>query len=973
MLNVTQISGNSQYAAAHYFASGDDYYSKDNAGEWQGKGAAELGLQGSVEQAEFARMMGGQLPNGQRIQQTFDPSTNKKRMALDLTFSAPKSVSMQALVGGDARVLKAHDEAVTKVMEQVEQLAAARRKEAGKTYRERTGNMVIGKFRHEMSRAKDPQLHTHAVVLNMTKRSDGAWRAMSNENIFEIQHELDAMYKAELSQRLKEIGYEIRLTSSEGDFELAHITRQQIEAFSARSQVIEEALANEGKTRETATALEKQIISLATRPRKDERDRATIKQYWLEKSERFGIGYEPGVALVEPGKQKAETGLGINGQGPDTLSVNLPKGMTAAQAVVQYAINHLTEREAVVTGTRLRTVALHRAVGLATPAQVSAEIKRLVEAGALLQAPPTYKLVERSKGDGRVLSEAGWRHYLHEKHGMSASAARQYVRQSIDSGSLVAAEERFTTARALKSERAILAVERDGRGKVAAVMTMDAATQALAGTTLNKDQRSAATVMLTSSNRVVGIQGDAGVGKSYTLQTVDALIKQAGSNAGQQVKVVFLAPYGSQVKSLKQDGLEARTLDSFLKMKDRPLDGGTIVILDEAGVAPTTKIERLLKLVEQAGARVVLMGDTKQTQAIEAGKPFAQLQDAGMQTARISEIQRQEDPELKKAVELTAASQPVAALASLKYVSEIKEKGLRHAAIAADYVSLPPESRDRTLIVSGTNESRRAINSLIRNGLGLEGKGGAFDMLVRVDMTQAQRRFAPSYEPGMVVQAEKDYKKPAIARGEQLKVVEALPGNVLRLVRSDGSHVDINPRNSRNLSVYDLQRNELAVGDVVRINRNDAALDLTNGDRMKVTEVVGPLVRLQHMNAKGNVQQVELVGSKPLHLEHAYVSTTHSAQGLTTDRVLIDMPANSPTTSKNLFYVAISRAKHEARVYTDSLKKLPAAITRDAFKTSAMTVQRARDKFAKGNEFTYKKPDLERSKEKGLQKPTRYS
>ncbi|MEN9119324.1 MobF family relaxase, partial [Xanthomonas euvesicatoria] len=148
---------------------------------------------------QLSRLLDGRLPNGERIQTTFDPTDNKKRMGLDLTFSAPKSVSMQALVAGDKDVTAAHDRAVTRALEQVERLAEARKKVKGKSYRERTGNMVIGKFRHEMSRAKDPQLHTHSVVLNMTQRADGAWRALSNEDIFRVQHEVDALYKAELA------------------------------------------------------------------------------------------------------------------------------------------------------------------------------------------------------------------------------------------------------------------------------------------------------------------------------------------------------------------------------------------------------------------------------------------------------------------------------------------------------------------------------------------------------------------------------------------------------------------------------------------------------------------------------------------------------------------------------------------------------------------------------------------------------
>ncbi|MFV8670889.1 relaxase domain-containing protein, partial [Ralstonia pseudosolanacearum] len=98
MLNATLIRGNNQYAAAHYFSAADDYYAKENLGEWQGDGAQALGLAGPVEQAQLSRLLDGQLPNGERIQTTFDPADNKKRMGLDLTFSAPKSVSMQALV-----------------------------------------------------------------------------------------------------------------------------------------------------------------------------------------------------------------------------------------------------------------------------------------------------------------------------------------------------------------------------------------------------------------------------------------------------------------------------------------------------------------------------------------------------------------------------------------------------------------------------------------------------------------------------------------------------------------------------------------------------------------------------------------------------------------------------------------------------------------------------------------------------------
>ncbi|WP_017173650.1 MobF family relaxase, partial [Xanthomonas phaseoli] len=942
MLNVTPIRGNNQYAAAHYFSAADDYYAKEHPGEWQGQGAQALGLTGPVEQAQLSRLLDGQLPNGERIQTTFDPTDNKKRMGLDLTFSAPKSVSMQALVAGDKDVTAAHDRAVTRALEQVERLAEARKKVKGKSYRERTGNMVIGKFRHEMSRAKDPQLHTHAVVLNMTQRADGAWRALSNEDIFRVQHEVDALYKAELARGLQALGYAIRLVDDQGNFELDHISRDQIEAFSARSRVIEEALANEGKTRATATTLEKQIISLATRPRKDESDRELVKQYWVEKSRELGIDYglrsqldgrtyEAGDSFGTRGRERGDAGDRI-------AATSLPASLTPAQAVVQYAINHLTEREAVVRETALTATALRRAVGLAGPDEVRAEIKRLAGQGALIEAVPAYRMADRK--DGPALSSAGWKSYLQELKGWSDKQAQQYVGNAIKQGSLVPAEKRYTTQKALAREKAILAIERTGRGAIEPIMTAAAVKTALEGTALSAGQRSAVETIVSTKNRFVGIQGDAGTGKTYAVNQAVALIKQA-SVVSEGYRTVALAPYGNQVKALKNEGLEAHTLASFLRTKDKPIDGKTIIVLDESGVVGARQMEQVMRVVEKAGARMVLLGDTKQTEAIEAGKPFAQLQQDGMQTARISEIQRQKDHELKTAVEHAAEGRVTPSLAHIKHVEELKEPIERHRAIVNDYIQLTEPERRETLIVAGTNEARREINRMVRQSLDLTGKGREFETLTRVDMTQAQRRFAPSYQPGMVIQPEKDDQKAGLTRGETYRVKDALPGNALVLQRQDGTTTTINPRKATQLSVYRLERAELSVGDTVRINRNDPGRDLTNGDRMRVAGVIGGVVKLESVEQRDGrpARALELPTNRPLHLEHAYASTVHSSQGLTNDRVLIALDTKSRTTSMNLYYVAISRARQEARVYTNNRGELPAAIARRFDKTTALAIQ----------------------------------
>lgn len=935
MLNVTAISGNNQHAAAHYFSASDDYYAKEEAGQWQGKGAETLGLSGAVDQTQFARLLNGQLPDGRAIDTTFDKTKNMKRMGLDLTFSAPKSVSMQALVGGDRSVTDAHDKAVAKAIEQVERLAQTRKKVKGKSTRERTGNMVVGKFRHEMSRAKDPQLHTHAVIVNMTQRSDGKWRALANEDIFQTYHEVDAIYKTELAKELQALGYAIRVVDDKGNFELDHISRDQIEAFSERSKVIEEALANEGKTRATSSTAEKQVIALATRQRKQKGDIEIVKKYWLEKSKEFGIDYTSKDGVSVKSYQQTATPFPSGAKNP----------VITAQGVVEYAIKHLAEREAVVTESALIATAAQRAVGIASHSQIKQELKRLVEQGTLIAAAPVYKMAESKDSAG--FTAATWQEKLMSQHQMSADAAKDYVTKAIKAGSLVEAEKRYTTQTALKREQAILAIEKDGRKKVNPIMAVEQVNVALKRSKLSQEQRSVVETIVSTPNRFVGVQGDAGTGKTYAVNKARELVELANSqikDKNDHYRIVALAPYGNQVKALKNEGMEAHTLASFIHTKNKPIDGKTLIILDESGVVGARQLAQLMRIVETANARMVMLGDTKQTEAIEAGKPFAQLQRNGMQTARLKAIQRQREPRLKLAVEHAAAHKVEKSLSHIGHIEEIAGAGERHKAIVADYMQLPEAERKDSLIISGTNQARREINNLVRGELNLAGKGREFDTLTRVDMTQEQRRYAPSYRKGMVIQPEKDYPKAELARGDTYIVKEALPGNLLALEKPDKTTIIINPRKITSISVYHLEKTELSVGDTVRVNRNDPQRDLTNGDRMKVASVTGGIVRLEPIDEKHHkpLPALSLSGNKPLHLEYGYASTVHGSQGLTSNKVYVSLDTKSRTTSMNLYYVAISRARHEARIYTDSLKELPSAISRRYNKTSALELQTER-------------------------------
>lgn len=916
MLSHKVLTRSDLNATGRYYADAeDDYYTKDlDSSEWQGKGAERLGLDGPVDREKFQQLLAGQVKPGIEITRSAIRDDAKERIGIDLTFSAPKSVSIQALVGGDQRLIKAHEEAVAATIAHAETMAQARVKTSGKAGVVDTGNLVVAKFRHETSREQDPQLHTHAVVMNLTRRHDGQWRALRNDKIIKSVSYLGAHYRAELATRLTKLGFELR-HGRDGTFELAHIDRKQLLAFSERTTAIEAALAKKGIDRESATSAEKQAATMTTRPKKEAADRDALWQRWRETAKEAGIELKPPAAQLDGRQSQVAEQLGEQARSK------------AAEKAVRYAVNHHTERQAIVTETALMDTATKHGMGHVTTHDVRRAVAKLTAEGRLLQESPLYRAADDLKG-AKPLTQQAWAAGMVEK-GATPSQAKATVEQGIRQGRLVVAESRYTTQGALAAERAILNMERGGRGASAPVIEAEAGKAKLAGSFLNDKQRSAAIEILATPNRVIGVQGLAGTGKTTMLSASKELAEQAG------FRMVAVAPYGSQVKAMQASGFEAQTVMAFLRAKDRPLDEKTVLVVDEAGVMPSRLMERTLREAEKAGARVVLIGDTGQTKAIEAGKPFDQLQAAGMQTVQLDEIIRQRDPQLKSAVIDAAHGRSADALSKITDVAEIPDNKERWQRIVKDYMAMPTADRAETLIVSGTNEARRAINSMVREQEQRAGTGQQFETLVRRDTTQAERRFAKNYNIGDAIQPERDYKRAGLERGETYRVVETGPDNKLTVEGKDGQRATFSPMVHNRLSVYELERKELVAGDRVRITRNDADLDVANGDRFTVNSVSRSEVVLSD-----GKREVRLPAAKPLHLDYAYASTVHSAQGLTSKNVLYDADSKSPTTSREVFYVAISRAREHAAVYTNDAARLPASVARETQKHGALDLAR---------------------------------
>jgi conjugative relaxase-like TrwC/TraI family protein len=860
MLSIANVSSSAQAAA--YYEQADDYYTADRSpSQWSGRAAAELGLEGAVKPEDFRAMLDGTLPNGEQLHN----AAAGRRGGTDLTFSAPKSVSIQALAGGDVRLLAAHETAVARALDHAETLAACRVTTEGVTTRQTTGVLAVAQFRHDLSRAADPQLHTHSVVLNVTQRADGQWRALDNEPLYRNKMLLGALYRSELAKEVQALGYEVRITHGDGRFELAHVSAEQLKAFSQRSNAIEEALQRQGLTREDASARQLQTVALQTRQGKETLDRGALHAEWRERAR--------------------EAGLNLDARPTTGVAADPQRQASNAERAVHFAAAHLMEREAVVPRMDLERAALERGVGRTDLKAIRGAIEQAVQRGELIrQAVPTPA--------GTV--------------------------------------ERFTTPAAQQRERDILALEVAGRGQAAPLMMREAVQTALAGKTLNDDQRGVVQQVLTGVDRVAGVQGRAGTGKTTTLRAVHDLASAQGA------KLVGVAPSAGAARELAATGIASQTIASLATRSYAGLDQRTLLVVDEAGMVGARDMQALLTAADKAGARVLLVGDTQQLKAVAAGKPFAQLQAAGMTTAELREIQRQQDPQLKAAVELAAGGQVQASLARIEHhVVEIERHQDRHQTIAAEYAALKPEQRERTLIVAGTHLAREAINDQVREAIGLKGQGHELTTLGSKDLTEAQKLRTVSYQAGDVVRADRDYKALGLERGDFARVVDGRAG-VVTLERADGQRVEWRPVNQPHLSAFTEQQRELAAGDVVRFTHNDHRNGIVNGERATVASIDVEQGRIVLDKPDGTRLAQRLDG--PLYLDHGYAQTVHSAQGQTCERILIDAPAGSATNNESAYYVAISRATHEAKLYTDDAQRLPEALSREDGKTAALEV-----------------------------------
>jgi len=903
---VASVSALTSSAQASSYYEADDYYAEGglSPSEWQGAGADTLGLSGEVDRDHFRELLDGRI--GDQQLGTFRDGQLEHRPGWDVTLSAPKSVSIMAEVAGDRRLIAAHGQAVRTAMTHVEtHMAATRVRDGGTVTREATGNLVIASFQHGTSRAQDPQLHTHNVIMNATRGDEGAWRSLEPRALYQLQKQIGAIYRQELALKVRELGYEIEV-GKDSLFEIKGVSKEVIGAFSTRSADIEAALGERGTSRESASAAEKQMAALDTRQAKTATDHAVLVAEWRETASAAGFGTDARLAMVRQAEAHAAS--------PTHRSDMAEQAMMADRAVA-YAADKLGERQSVFSTAVLQEEAGRIGLGKVSYAEIDAAIDAAAKQG---------ELIDRTSLDRRGAEFAG-----------------------------------FTTRQNVETEAKMLRIEAEGRGAlssiasplVAAKAVASAATQAeRAGFGWNADQRSATEQLLTSRNRITAVQGYAGTAKTTTVLATFAREAEARG-----VSVVALAPTASAAMVLGEAlGARSDTVARHLLSPESPHPGQPAAwIVDETSLLSARDTARLFDLADKHDARIILVGDVKQLGSVEAGAAFAQLQGAGMETAKLGEIVRQTNAATKDAVLASIEGDAKKALAALDrgggQIIESADRAERFAAIAERYAGLDKASRARTLVIEPSREGRDALTADIRRALvqsgALTGPAVAVESLANKGLTRAEARDPMSYDKGDVVRFTRDYADKGVTRGEAYRVESIDPAKAAIVLKSeDGREVDWRLRQwgAGNSQAFAPQPLDLKSGDSIRFTRNDREAGRVNGGRGEVVVVDGQTRTAIIRTPSGKTETLNLDAARDRHIAHAYVDTAFAAQGRTVDHVIIhaDSKATNLVDQKS-FYVGISRAKESATIFTNDRGKLVSAINERAGQVQTAIAQAA--------------------------------
>jgi conjugative relaxase-like TrwC/TraI family protein len=565
------------------------------------------------------------------------------------------------------------------------------------------------------------------------------------------------------------------------------------------------------------------------------------------------------------------------------------RGAISAAQAMDYAVGHSFERASVTSEKRLKAEALRYGVGSVLPEAID-------------KAAKGKEIIRR------------------ERYG-----------------------EMLVTTRAVRTEELqMLRFVREGRGQ-----SVPFAKDVREVGDLKGEQLNAALHVLGSRDRVVGIRGAAGTGKTTMMKATVAAIEENGGG-----HVFVFAPSAQASRSvLYKDGFKEATTVAQLLVDEKLQQQakGQVIWIDEAGLMSSRDARGVFQLAESLGSRVVLSGDYRQHSAVARGDAFRLLEsEAGLSVAELTQIRRQKKSDYRKAVEAISTGTAKGAEKGFELLDKmgaiVEASGeQRRRMLVNDYLDAVGDG-ETALVIAPTHAEGMDITSEIREGLKQSNKLGGHECFFTARRntywTAAQKGDARNYRAGQVVKFHKAVAgvrkgrdgvrgtSGGYAKGEAAMVLKQEMGHVI-VMRRDGSHASLPLDHAERFGVYETRNLAVAQGERIRITENGyGKVEGRLGEKQHRLNN-GDIFTVDGFNKKGEIKLDNgVVLPKDFgHIAHGYVDTSHASQGKTVDRVFIAVgDASLRAANRAQWYVSVSRGRESVKIYTEDAEALKSAV-----------------------------------------------
>ncbi len=889
MISISKPQGAKQ--AKDYLSKESYYQQNGELGQWHGSMIAlhALGLKDgqSIEKKTYARILDGVHPQS-KTDLLSNSGGTKRRAGIDVTFSAPKSVSllMELAEGLGQKFMEhsiriAHEAAVQYAMKKLSNTYVKTRIRKGKGKRETVASHALwASFQHDTTRETDsgeidPQLHTHNFLMALTffeNPQDGSLKAyaMSNEEIYANKMFLGQVYRNALEKNLRELGLDTVVTNREqGFFELKGFSNTQLEAFSGRrGELLEKLALSDLKSDNQAKLLD--LVNAKSKKHKQKIDRKALLRHNIKRMEHIGID---GSLLQRFVQNVFESSF---------KKIDQEEKQSLTKEHLQKALALLEEHHSIFS--------------------IEEIMKNVLKFGL--------------------------------DYGLVLEDYDSALEESMKEGSLIKLDSNvYSTKAIVEAEREVIRLMIQGKESLPGYTRKKNAEGFIDQhyENMTQGQRDMVAGVLGTEDQFIVIQGDAGTGKTYAASAIhDFMLLQHPST-----EVLGLSFTGKAAQSLEEEsGISSSTLHSFLYREHNRSDSipkRRLILVDEAGMAGSLQIAKLMQVARENDDRIVFIGDTKQFSSIAAGNIFLDMQKYGAQTVYMSETMRQKSDYAKgivKSVKRRDVDKAMDILQKRGSMIEMEQREMVES-ISREYSKRYASSDplEDELIIASRNVERVAINDRIREHIGTAGEGETHTIRQIHNQNGLGRYFTDALEEGMLIIPS---KVPETKNGAEYRIVSIVDERNIEVTTSSGKVQTIDfYQHSQKCQVIKEVEKEFSMGDTILFTKNvtlDDGIRVKNGERAVIESIENGIVK----TTLGKIVNISSMNF----IDHGYAITDYKSQGATTKNVTIC--ADSQMASLNSFYTQVTRAKENIMLYTANKEALLANLKKDAKKRSTL-------------------------------------